>query len=106
MLFHSAKVSLKVFQSYLKSTQGVVRYNLPSIFAIAVSGLRALNVRIVLKIETLLNQSKLAPKFTNDTATTAKSNQHHALLKYTTKPIAKSLSVVSRKNTTVKIQSK
>ena len=79
---------------------------LPSILAIALRGLRALKVLIVLKMAIFPNPIRLAAKLTIDTATITKSNQHQALVKYITKPIANSFRVVSKKKTTVKTRSK
>ena len=73
-------MNLKIQKVSSKILYKMIVY-LPSIFAIALRGLRALKVLIVLKIEILPAPSKLAPKFTNDTATITKSSQHQALLK-------------------------
>ncbi len=59
-----------------------------------------------MKMEMLPAPKRLAAKLTRETPTMMKSSQHHALPKYATNPMAKSLSVVSRKKTTVKIRSR
>ena len=87
-------------------TRALTTTFMPSIFAMARKGLRALKVRIVLKMGMLPAPNRLAPKLMSETDTMTKSSQHHALPKYMTQPMANSLSVVSRKKTTVKIRSR
>ena len=87
-------------------TRALTTTFMPSILAIARSGLRALRVLIVLKMGILPAPSRLAPKFTKDTATITKSSQHQALPKYMTAPMARSFKHVSKKNTTVSIRSR
>ena len=87
-------------------TRALTTTFIPSILAMALRGLKALKVLIVLKMEMFPAPSKLAAKFTRDTPTMTKSSQHQALPKYATNPMAKSLSDVSRKKTTVKILSR
>ena len=79
---------------------------MPSILAIALSGLRARSVRMVLKMGMFPAPKRLAPKLMRETATMTKSSQHQALPKYITQPMAKSLRSVSRKKTTVRIRSR
>ena len=61
---------------------------------------------VTLNIEIFANPKSPAEKLINDTPTMMKSNQHHALLKYATNPIEKSLRQVSIRNTTVSILSR
>lgn len=49
---------------------------MPSILAMALNGLKALKVRIVLKMEMFPAPNKLAAKFTSETPTMMKSSQH------------------------------
>ena len=108
-----AKISQKMIQTVntLKilgraPTKAFTTTFMPSILAMARSGLNALSVRIVLKIGMLPAPSNEAPKLMSETATMTKSNQHQALPKYITQPIANSLRSVSRKKTTVRMRSR
>ena len=52
----------------------------------ALSGLSALRVRMVLRMGMLLAPRTEAAKLTMDTATITKSSRHHASVKYERKP--------------------